>query len=768
MKNFRALARNWLLVLLVFSTMSSNPAPQLGENPMSEVIAALTLEEKVSLLLGTGMDIPNAPADMQGPVVGITNDRVPGAAGTTFAVPRLGIPSMVLADGPAGLRITPNREAQPDKTFYATAFPVATLLASSWDTDLVEAVGKAMGDEVKEYGVDILLAPALNIHRYPLGGRNFEYYSEDPLVSGKMAAAMVRGVQSRGVGTSIKHFVANNHEWNRNTINIIADERALREIYLKGFEIAVKESSPWTVMSSYNKLNGTYTSEKAELLTGILRNQWKFEGFVMTDWFGGRDAIAQMLAGNELLMPGTGVQQKALMRAVETGALDQSVLDRNIENLLTIMLKTPVFKKHKFSNNPNLEGHAKIAREVASAGMVLLQNTTQNDTRALPLKPAGTIGLFGNNSYQLVTGGTGSGDVNEAYSISLLQGIQAAGFSTHSLLEHTYARYISVEKAKQPAWQPFIPQAPLAERNVSYKEVVAIASDTDVAIVTIGRNSGEFADRKSEGDFYLSKIEKDLIATISGIYHEQGKKVVVILNIGGVVETASWRNQVDAILLAWQPGQEAGYAIADILSGDINPSGKLATTFAMKLEDYPAAENFPGVVLEEMPPNERSLFVQAKRAEVIYKDSFRVGYRAINTQVAFPFGFGLSYTEFSYGELALSSTQFVDSITASVVITNTGAVPGREVVQLYIAAPQNTLVKPAIELRAFKKTRRLETGESQTLNFDIGLSDLSSFDADRGSWVVDAGQYTVKIGASSSDIRSRESFHKKKLSTFAP
>ena len=759
------------LCLIAPLTMHAKPAPQLGDSPIAEVIAALTLQEKVSLLIGTGMEIPGAPPEMQGPVIGVSNDRVPGAAGTTFAIPRLGIPSMVLADGPAGLRIAPKREDQPKQTFYATAFPVATLLASSWDTELVEQVGRAMGDEVKEYGVDILLAPALNIHRFPLGGRNFEYYSEDPLVSGKMAAAMINGVQSRGVGTSIKHFVANNHEWNRNTINVRVDERALREIYLKGFEIAVKEGQPWTLMSSYNKLNGTYTSERADLLTTILRDQWKFDGFVMTDWFGGRDALAQMNAGNDLLMPGTKVQHQSLVQAVEAGDLDESVLDRNIELLLTVLMRTPVFKGYKANNNPDLEGHALIARTVASEGMVLLQNTSQNKSSALPLSAGTKLGLFGNNSYQLVTGGTGSGDVNEAYSISLLQGIEAAGFSADNKLTESYRKFISAEEAKLPPRQLFRPQDPIPERNLSEAEIHVTAAKTDLALITIGRNSGEFADREAEGDFYLDETEKRMLASISKTYHEQDKQVVVILNIGGVIETSSWRHQVDAILLAWQPGQEAGYAIADILSGETNPSGKLATTFAHDLEDYPAAENFPGVVLEEMPAGGLSAFIQAKRAELVYKDSIRVGYRAFITDkldAAYAFGFGLSYTKFEYSALRLSNARIEDTLTASITITNTGKVAGREVVQLYVSAPQGNLKKPAAELRAFGKTRLLEVGESQIMHFDIGLSDLSSFDPDLSLWTIDPGQYTLKIGASSTDIRAQQTFHKTSVSTLPP
>ncbi len=724
------------------------------------LVSKMTTEEKVSLLVGRGMKLPGISQGSSGTGVGISMEKVEGAAGTTNPVDHLGIPLTVVADGPAGLRIEPKRKGD-NNTYYATAWPVASLLASTWDTKMVEKVGTAMGNEVKEYGVDVILGPGLNIHRNPLGGRNFEYYSEDPLVSGKMAAAMVTGVQSNGVGTSIKHFAANNQETNRNTVNTIVTERTLREIYLKGFEIVVKEAKPWTVMSSYNKINGTYASENYDLLTTVLRKEWGFKGLVMTDWFGGTDAAAQMKAGNDLLMPGTPAQTKAILDALKDGTLDMKVIDENATRFTAYALGTQAFKKFAFTNKPDLKAHAAIARAAAADGMILLKN----DQQALPFTAATkTIAAFGNTTYDLISGGTGSGDVNEAYTVSLVDGLANAGIKVDEELKQSYTTYLAAETAKHPKksfFEEFMNPTPRAgELDIDKGLFSKKAAEASIALITIGRNAGEGADRKLENDFNLSATELALIKNVSDAFHAVNKKVVVALNVGGVVEVASWRNEVDAILLSWQPGMEAGNAMADVMSGKVNASGRLATTFPVQYADVPSAKSFPG---KEFPEQAKSGMFGMKLipAEVTYEDGIYVGYRYYNTfnvKPAYEFGYGLSYTNFAFSNLQLSSPDFKGKLTVTVDVTNTGKTAGKEVVQLYLSAPAGKINKPEEELRGFAKTNLLQPGQKQTISLVLSANELASFDTGLTSWMAEAGDYEVKIGSSSTAIKLKKSF----------
>ncbi len=788
----RIFAMSILSVLcLVTGSCADKPAgrPKLNKSNIPEIIKNMTLHEKAMLVTGTGMDIP--PSMLEGlpegenpfgaiegkngepdPEYDAMVDKIkkfaPGAAGRTAEIPDLGIPTMVLADGPAGLRINPERDGETRK-FFCTAFPIATLLASTWDTGLVAEVGSAMGNEVLEYGVDAILGPGMNLHRNPLCGRNFEYYSEDPVVTGKMAAAMVRGIQSNGVGTSIKHFAANNQETNRLSVDTIVSERALRELYLEGFRIAVQESEPWTVMSSYNMINGTYTSESHDLLTKILRDEWGFKGLVMTDWGGGSDVIAQMKAGNDLIMPGNREQSREIERAVKEGRLDEKILDKNVERILNIIVKTPRFNGYKYQDKPDLTMNALTARKVAANGMILLKN----NEKALPF--AGgikNVAVFGNSSYRIITGGTGSGDVNEGYSVSLVEGLKNAGYSTDPAIMEIYLNYMKeVEEKRERPKMAFLGVPPITEMKGNTKEIRRLADIMDIALVTIGRISGEGGDRRAEpGDFYLTEDEKSLIKDVSTEFRARNKKTVVILNIGGVIETATWRDYPDAILLAWQPGQETGNALADILSGRVNPSGKLASTFPVKYDDVPSAKSFPGIELpmtdEEKRANEAlPPFMRKKPARSVYEEDIYVGYRyydTFNVPVAYEFGYGLSYTSFEYSNMKLDTAYFKDSVTVSLDIKNTGDLPGREVAQLYVSAPSVKISKPSKELKAFAKTGMLKPGETETVTFTLDTRSLASFDTDASSWVLEAGKYIVQAGASSRDIRQSAIFNLEK------
>lgn len=725
--------------------------PQLGEASIDDVIGAMTVEEKVHLIVGTGMDGFSGDSA----VIGETRKLVPGAAGTTYPIDRLGIPAVVLADGPAGLRINPTREGD-SATYYCTHFPIGTLMASTWNQELVENVGKAIGNEVLEYGADVLLAPALNIHRHPLCGRNFEYYSEDPVVTGKIAAAYVRGVQSNGVGTSIKHFAVNNQETNRMSTDAHVSPRALREIYLKGFEIAVKEGAPWTVMSSYNYLNGIYTSENKELQTTILRDEWGFKGMVMTDWFGGKDAVAQMEAGNDMLQPGMTKQYEELVKAVQEGRLDETVLNRNVKRILEMIVQTPHFRGYKFSNKPDLQAHAAITRQSATEGMVLLKN----DNATLPLSnDIRKVALFGCTSYDFIAGGTGSGNVNRAYTISLLDGLKNAGYMVDDALKAVYEEYLKVEKERLSKIERgmFMPDVRPAEMPLTSQMVKEQVTKSDVALVTIGRTSGEFLDRETS-DFNISKEEVQMLDLVTKTFHDAGKKVIVVLNISGVIETSSWKNKPDAILCAWLTGQEGGNSVADVLSGKVSPSGKLPMTFPINVNDAASSVNFP----IDMKANTDLVNKGEKKSEIKnvdyadYEEDIYVGYRyfdSFDRQVSYPFGYGLSYATFEYINPMIKAENGIYTITLNV--KNTGNYPGKEVVQLYVSAPNAEKTnKPAKELKAFAKTKELQPGESVTVTLSVKASELASYNEESSSWIVDEGNYAFLLAASSRDIKA--------------
>ncbi len=751
---------------LCLAAVGNAQTPRLGQNAIDEVVSAMTLEEKVNMVMGNIRDYAVPPTPAPGVPVRQTPDvskilkeiaaqqntplqlmtaysqgRVMGASGDGYSIERLGITPLVYADGPSGVRISPLRPQYPNQEFYCTAFPTSTLSAS-WNPELVEQMATALGEEVKEYGVDVLLAPAINIIRNPLGGRSFEYFSEDPFLAGKIASAYVNGVQSNGVGVSVKHFAINNQETYRNGINVLVSERAAREIYLKAFEMVVRESQPWTIMSSYNRINGVFASENDWLLNKVLRDDWGFKGVVVTDWWAEEDGARQISAGNDLLMPGTQHQYDEIIAAVKSGRMDERLLDKAVANILRLTLMSPTFHGYKYSNKPDLAAHAAVARESAVEGMVLLENNG-----ALPLgKKVKKVALFGVGSYDTNVGGSGSGDVNKKYKVSLDEGLANAGYKLLEDVRSYYREYIDAETEilKQGAnygWSKPIVQDKVLEKSM----IESAAKGSDIAVLTIGRMAGEGGDRKlAKGDWYLTDAELENLKLVCSEFHSRNKKVVVLLNMGNIVDLSGWNNLPDAILHIWLPGQEAGNAVADVLTGKVNPSGKLPFTVAARYGDYPSSANFP--------------YSNGNEAEVRYDEDIFVGYRHFDTfgvEPLYPFGYGLSYTEFQYSDFVVSPAE--DGFDIELKVRNTGKVAGKESVQIYVSAPANPhMPKPAKELKAFAKTGVLKPGTEEVLHMHVTLEQLASWNTLDGGWVTDKGSYTFMAGASSRNIILKE------------
>ncbi|MBQ8500926.1 MAG: glycoside hydrolase family 3 C-terminal domain-containing protein [Bacteroides sp.] len=740
-----------LLALLTWGLGTANAQElKLSEENIDEIVRALTLEEKAKLLVGRndytfgGYDNPDE----------FVRFIAPSVSGYTQGIPRLGIPPTALADGPAGAVVVTRSDNK--KHYTATGFPVGTALACSWNVELVEEVGRAMGNEILEYGIDVILAPGMNIQRSPLCGRNYEYYSEDPYVTGKIAAAYVRGVQSNGVGTSLKHYAANSQETNRTEVDEIVSQRALREIYLKPFEIAVKEAQPWTVMASYNRLNGPYTQESYELLTTVLRDEWGFEGIVLTDWIGRRNTAAQLKAGIDNLQPGYQVQLKDIDEMVKDGRLSMEDIDRAVKRVLQYIVKTPHFRNYKYSDEPDLKAHAAITRTSATEGMVLLKN----EGDALPLKDVKKVALFGCHSYDFLAGGTGSGHVVKPYVVDLQQGLNNAGLEIDKNMQQMYNKYKEFWHAKNRAdrdpEERYYTAPPIQELAISRTCIKQQAAHADVAIVTLGRQAGEGGDRTIKEGFNLSRVEQELLSDVCEAFHAQDKKVIVVLNIGGAIETASWKGLPDAILLAWQPGQEGGNSVADVLLGKENPSGKLTMTFPIAAMDMPSSRNFP---VDGQEGSGRRWGERKNIDYTLHAEGINIGYRYFSTEersVSYPFGFGLSYTTFAYSKPRVKAV--ADGFEASITVTKTGKVAGKESVQLYVTAPDGAVEKPALELKTFAKTRKLQPGESETLTMKVPVYDLASFNETIQSWVSDKGTYTIQFGASVEDIRTTATY----------
>lgn len=744
-----------LTLLAATSILSLSAADIISEKDIDKVISKMTLEQKARMLVGTTgyTDVPS--------------HKVEGAAGWTYAISSLGIPSINLADGPVGIRINPvaspvkivyneagipvltetndnaEKSGHADAATYCTCFPSTTALAATWNKEAALLQGKAMGEEAKCYGVDIILTPGINIMRNPLCGRNFEYYSEDPILTGKMAASIIKGIQSNGIGTSLKHFVANNQQTGKKYNDARMTQRALREIYLKAFEICVKEAKPWTVMGSYNKIAGDFTQTNKELMISLLRDEWKFDGLVLTDWTVRRPTPNLLNARCALMMPGEEEIVQEIMDAVRNGEVSESTLNACVKDVLKVVAKS-VTANGWTASMPDLRRNAGISHDIATESMVLLKN--ENST--LPLKNGTSIALFGATAYKSIAGGTGSSNVNKAYVTDIADGLEKAGFSLSARLKDVYTKYAAFQDEildkfpDSPDWQKLsyhrtvLPEMDFSNNPEMIEQEI---KKSGLAIVVLGRGSGETSDRTVANDFNLTPAEQYLLKQVAEACRRQGKKMIVVMNVCGMMETATWKDLPDAILMAWFPGQECGDAIADILTGKVNPSGRLPMTFPRSYYDIPSSKNYPYVGQ-----------TAGKNFDYTnYEEDIWVGYRYFSTvgkEVVYPFGYGLSYTTFEY-----SSPKIVrkgDGWQLSVTVKNTGKTAGKEVVQVYVKAPAGNYPKPTAELKAFAKTNLLQPGESETVSLSFSDYDLASFDEQNSQWKTDKGDYSAILGAS--------------------
>ena len=630
------------------------------------------------------------------------------------AVPELGLPAIMLTDGPHGVRKqASSTEVNLDHNVLATCFPTASALASSWDRDLIQRVGVAIGAEARAKSVSVVLGPGVNIKRSPLGGRNFEYFSEDPFLSSHMAAAYIHGVQSQGVGTSIKHFAANNQEYRRMTIDTHVDERALREIYLASFEHAVIDAQPWTVMCSYNAINGTLASQNRRLLTDVLRTEWGFAGVVVSDWGAVYQRVPALNAGLDLEMPGNGnIHAAAITAALADGSLPEAVLDQRVSALLDMIEKAlPAFQ------DPGTYDHAAhhaLARRAAADGAVLLKN----DTQLLPIATTQRIAVIGSFAKTPRYQGAGSSMISPHQIDTFYDALVARVGADGSV---SYAEGYTPRAA-----------APDADRIAA---AVAVARAADIVVVCAGLPDVEETEGLDRQHMRMPEAHNALIAAVVAV----NPRTVVVLSNGAPVEMP-WHDQVPAILEGYLGGQAGGSGLVDILVGDVTPSGKLAETIPFTHTDHPAHVDFPG-----------------SPTDVEYRESIYVGYRYYNTAqtpVRYPFGYGLSYTTFAYSTVTLNQQSVAadDGVDVSLTITNTGTVAGAEVVQVYVHDQTATVFKPTHELKAYAKVH-LQPGASQQVTFHLPRRAFAHYDVAQSCWVVESGAYDIHIGASSRDIR---------------
>jgi len=652
---------------------------------IQSLIEQMTLEEKAALCTGA-------------------------SAWTTVPVERLDLPELLVSDGPHGIRRLANIHTIAAQSLPATCFPTAACQAATWDVALVRELGQALGAEAAALDVGVVLGPSNNMKRTPLCGRNFEYYSEDPYLSGQMAASLIEGVQSQGVGTSLKHYAANNQEFQRFSINAEIDERTLREIYLPAFETAVKQAQPWTVMCAYNKLNGAYCSEHHELLTDILKTEWGFEGLVVSDWGAVHDRVASFKAGLDLEMPGPKPRRvQAVIDAVRSGELDEAILNESVRRILNIVFKAAATPK---GGQFDPDAHHALARKIAGEGIVLLKNNG-----LLPLQNPQYIAIIGRAAQEPHFQGGGSSYINpNQVDIPFKELQKLVGQA-----ELTYA-------AGYPADLTF--------QQALIDEAVTIAQSAEVALLFVALPSSIESEGYDRANLDLTPQQVALIKAVTAAQPQ----TVVIVNSGSAIAMADWIDGPAAILEAWLMGQAGGGAIADILFGRVNPSGKLAETFPLKLADTPAYLNFPG-----------------ENGLVRYGEGMFIGYRYYDAKempVLFPFGYGLSYTTFAYSNPTVSAAVFkdVDGLTVSVDVTNTGHRAGKEIVQLYVHDRESKLVRPPKELKGFAKVE-LQPGETKTVAFSLDFRAFAYYHPGYKQWITEDGQFDLLIGASATDIR---------------
>ena len=633
---------------------------------------------------------------------------------TMKGIDRVGIPSIMLTDGPHGLR---KQGGATDhlglaNSIPATCYPPAVGLSASFDPDLAERVGAAIGTEAAIEDVAVALGPGINIKRSPLCGRNFEYMSEDPIVSGVMGSGLVRGIQSKGVGSSLKHFAANNQETDRVRVSADVDPRPLREIYLRGFRRVVEDTQPWTVMCSYNRLNGVYTSEDPWLLTEVLRGEWGSDGIVVSDWGAVNDRVEGIIAGMDLEMPSSNGRTDAeIVAAVREGRLDEAQLDVVVDRLLDLIRKAQA--RPAVEGPLDVDAHHALAREVAGRCLVLLKN----DDAVLPLRRDADVAVIGAFAETPRYQGAGSSQINPTRVDTALDEIRALSDG-----DVTYAAGFTIDGSGDA----------VALRD----EAVAAASAADVAIVFLGVPSSEESEGFDREHIDLAPAQLDLVEAVAAA----NPKTVVVLSNGGVV-ALPFADSVAAILEGWLLGQAGGGGTADVLYGVVNPSGRLAETIPFRLEDNPSYGNFPGEL-----------------GHVRYGEGLLVGYRWYDEKgipVQFPFGHGLSYTTFEYGDATASVTDDGD-VAVTVPVTNAGSVAGREVVQVYTSLPGSRVQRPPRELKAFESVA-LEPGETKDVTLTLRRDELEYWDVRVDRWVLEGGEYIIEIGASSQDLRTRTS-----------